>query len=268
MQDFQEAVIVDRRYSHRAIPGKRKIIRPSFKIPNFDSNKHRIDMPKNNMIGIAGDVHLFSRDCNPEGFRTFLRYSQDFLGISVFLLSGDLVEGDTRNARVPVSNQGYEAASYLDRHMTNGSILYAIPGNHDTYEEGCVLSEIQEKLSGRFVYMSSTGQNFARIDLGGVKVDMLHDENLRLPRKGNHCAFKSLSRRYNGSRPDIIVAGHTHMHVADTCDGMRGYLPGGYTNGQNGSYVARLDASREGLEVTDCFVPVDGFRVGRFSKNW
>jgi predicted phosphodiesterase len=179
-------------------------------------------------VAVISDLHYGSKYCLRDRITDFVTYAYKERGVREILVPGDMLDGSYRHGKFEVSHVGLEEQT---RDMIEnlprlpGLTYHMISGNHDftfTNDAGVNVCEFivrAGRSAGRkdlFAY----GDRGAFLKIRGALVHMWH------PLKGMGYAMsyplqKQVEKYSSGEKPDILLAGHWHVHGYFRARGVR-----------------------------------------------
>lgn len=200
-----------------------------WKAPEVTKRSFKVDMSRFKgrkvRVGIVSDTHLGSQFQQLSYLRAFYRHcSQRKVG--AVLHAGDLLDGEGvyRGHRYELFAIGADAQ--IDYAVNNypsyrGVTTYLISGNHDAVfqkQSGIDAVSAVCRRRGDMVYLGYGG---ARVEIGGVKFDLLHPDG-GVPYARSYRNQKIIEQLPGGSKPHVLILGH--LHVTDILPNYRNVL--------------------------------------------
>lgn len=178
-------------------------------------------------VGVISDLHYGSKYILQDRIVDFIEYAYS-KGVLEILIPGDILEGSYRHAKYEVTHTGLEeqARSFIEHLPRHPGLTYhMITGNHDftfTNDSGVNVGAFLVRMgreAGRkdlFAY----GDRGAFLKVRGALIHMWH------PLKGMGYAIsyplqKQVEKYSSGEKPDILLAGHWHVHGYFRARGVR-----------------------------------------------
>lgn len=200
-----------------------------WKAPEVTKRVFKVDMSRFKgrkvRVGIVSDTHLGSQFQQISYLRAFYRHlSQRRIGI--VLHAGDLLAGEGlyRGHRYELFAIGADAQ--IDYAVNNypgykSITTYLISGNHDAVFQKRVGIDAVKAVCRRREDMVYLGYGGARVEIGGVKFDLLHPDG-GVPYARSYRAQKIIEQLAGGNKPHVLILGH--LHVTDILPNYRNVL--------------------------------------------
>ena len=189
-----------------------------WKAPQASKHVFKVDMSRFSgrrvRVGIVSDTHLGSQCQQLSYLKAFYRYCSR-KRVKTMLHIGDLLDGERmyRGHRYELFALGAEAQ--MDYAVNNyprykGMTTYIISGNHDASFQKAVGMDVVRQVCRQRADMEYLGYAGARVEIGGVKFDLLHPSG-GVPYARSYRGQKIVEQLPGGSKPHVLIIGHLHV---------------------------------------------------------
>lgn len=222
-------------------------------------------------FGIVSDTHLCSIHERLDELHTFYEICRKE-GIQYVLHSGDLIDGSGlytgQENEIHTFGLKRQAQYVVDRYpKVDGIETIFVTGNHDLVYYKNAGADVGECITEKRPDMRYVGRDKADIELGGIRIQLLHPGGATAYADSYHLQ-RTISSFEGGSKPQILICGHYHRSLYLFSRNIHGFL-GGTFQGQTVFQLRKRISPVVGGWTVKCHIAKDNHNsVVAISPTW